>query len=76
MRHFEKHDDGKAHDEVYKMQKVCNGQKGDHIKWIDYALHHRVRPTVVPLMVENEMLPNEIEKLQKVGQERKIEKEI
>ena len=47
----------------------------DHFKWVNDALCDRVRSMVVALMVKNETHDNEIEKFQKVGQERKAEKE-
>ena len=47
----------------------------DHFECIDDALCDRVRTMVVALMLINESSGNEIGKLQKVGQERKAEKE-
>ena len=38
----------------------------DHFKWIDDALCDRVRSVVVGLMMKNQTLGNEIDKLQKV----------
>ncbi|KAJ8442224.1 hypothetical protein Cgig2_005164 [Carnegiea gigantea] len=47
----------------------------DHLEWIDDALCDRVRSIVVALMVRNDSLGNEIQKLQKVRQQRKVEEE-
>lgn len=47
----------------------------DHFEWTNDALRDSARYMVVALMLKNESLSNEIEKLQKVGQERKTEKE-
>jgi len=47
----------------------------DHFEWIDDALYDRVRSMVVALMLKNESHGNDIEKLLKVGQERKAEKQ-
>jgi len=48
----------------------------DHFELIDDALYDRATFVVFALMLKNENLSNKIEKLQKVEQERKVEKKV
>ena len=51
----------------FGMTEGCN-----HFEWIDDALCDRLRSMMVALMIKNEALANEIDKLQKLGRKAKL----